>query len=85
MVEKVQCLMKFCKENYIRLQMSKCAVMCINSERDEDHDSLQIQNLELKSTICEVYLGSSITNSFKLIDDVNADLKNKWNEADHPG
>ena len=77
MVEKVQSLMKFCKENYIRLQMSKCAVMCINSERDEDHDPLQIQDLELKSTICEVYLGSSITNSFKLIDDVNADIKRR--------
>ena len=75
MVEKVQCLMRFCNENFIRLQMSKCAVMCVNSDRVEDHEPVITQTMELKSTNCEVYLGSSITNSYKLIDDVNADIK----------
>ena len=55
--------------------MSKCAIMCINSENEEDHKPLKLQNLELKSTTCEVYLGSSITNSYKLADHVQADLR----------
>ena len=75
MVEKVNCLIRFCNENFIRLQMSKCAVMCVNSCRDDDHEPVITQNIELKITSCEVYLGSSITKSFKLIDDVNADIK----------
>ncbi len=51
--------------------------MCVNSENVEDHEPVEIDGLELKNTSCEVYLGSSITNSCKLIDDVNADIKKR--------
>ena len=76
-IEKLKCLMKFCKDNFVKLQMSKCAGMCVNSENVEDHEPVEIDGLELKNTSCEVYLGSSITNSCKLIDDVNADMKKR--------
>ena len=44
--------------------------MCINSKNEEDHEPL-------KSTTCEMYLGSSITNSCKLVDDVQADISKR--------
>ena len=61
MIEKVECLIRFCNDNFIRLQISKCAVMCINSDRDDDYEPVKTHNIELKSTNCEVYLGSSQT------------------------
>ncbi len=72
---KVKCLIQYCKDNFIRLQLKKCAVMCINGDDEEDTQPFMIENLTLNLTDCEVYLGSAITNSFKLIDDVNADIK----------
>ena len=81
MIEKVECLIRFCNDNFIRLQMSKCAVMCINSDRDDDYEPVKTNNIELKSANCEVYLGSSITNSFRLIDDVDADIKMRTNNV----
>ena len=66
--------MQYCVDNFIRLQITKCAIMCVNGD-DDDELSLQIDNLTLNNTECEVYLGSSITKSTKLVDDVNADIK----------
>ena len=76
-IDKVKCLIKFCKENYIRLQITKCAMMCVNSSNDEDLIPFQLENLTLDTTSCEVYLGSAITNSTKVSDDVNADIKQR--------
>ena len=73
-LEKVKCLMQYCVDNFIRLQITKCAIMCVNGD-DDDELSLQIDNLTLNNTECEVYLGSSITKSTKLLDDVNADIE----------
>ena len=73
-LEKVKCLMQYCVDNFIRLQITKCAIMCVNGD-DDDELSLQIGNLTLNNTECEVYLGSSITKSTKLVDDVNADIR----------
>ena len=69
-------LMEYCSANYIRLQLKKCAVMCVNGD-EEDQQPIEIDDLLLNQTKCEVYLGSGITNSTKLIDDVNADIKNR--------
>ena len=51
--------------------------MRVNSDDPEDKKPLLFQNLKLKSTTKEVYLGSVITDSTKLEDDVNADLKHR--------
>ena len=75
-IKKVKCLIQYCKENFIRLQIKKCAVMCVNGE-EEDTQPIIIDELILKPTNSEAYLGSIITNSYKLIDDVNADIKNR--------
>ena len=74
-LEKVKCLLKYCKDNFIRLQITKCAIMCVNGNKDDASVSLNIDDLILDETSCEVYLGSAITNSTKLADDVNADIK----------
>ena len=50
--------------------------MCVNGD-EEDQQPIEIDDLLLNQTKCEVYLGSGITNSTKLIDDVNADIKNR--------
>ena len=73
--EKVKCLIQFCKENYIRLQITKCAVMCVNGSEEDATKSMTFDDLILSATSCEVYLGSSITNSTKISDDVDADIK----------
>ena len=49
--------------------------MCVNGSKEDEMVSLNIDDLVLASTACEVYLGSAITNSNKLSDDVNADIK----------
>ena len=74
-ISKVKCLIQYCKENFIRLQLKKCAGMCVNGDSEEDMEPMSIEDLVLNLTTCEVYLGSAITNSVKLIDDVNADIK----------
>ena len=74
-IEKLKCLIGYYKENYIKLQMSKCAVMCVNSKENEDLQPIELQNLTLNQTVSEIYLGSAITNSSKIVDDVNADIK----------
>ena len=74
-IEKVWCLIKYCKENYVKLQITKCAMMCINGDDDEDMQPLNFENLTLDGTTCEIYLGSAITNSVRIVDDVRADIK----------
>ena len=76
-IAKIKLLLNYCNDNYIRLQTKKCAIMCVNSNDISDSETVLIENLSLKPTTCEIYLGSAITNSTKLIDDVNADIKNR--------
>ena len=75
--KKMIALLKYCSENFIRLQILKCAFMCVNSDDPEDKKPLSFQNLQLKATTKEVYLGSVITDSTKFEDDVMADLKHR--------
>ena len=51
--------------------------MCVNSNDIEDQTPFHLQNLTLDATSNEVYLGSTITNSVKFVDDVNADIKSR--------
>ena len=49
-VEKVIALLEYCAKNFIRLQILKCAFMCVNSEDPNDNAPLLIRNLLLSST-----------------------------------
>ena len=76
-IEKMLALLEYCSLNYIKLQLTKCASMCVNSTDPKDEEPLLLQNLALKVTSKEVYLGSVITNSTKIEDDVKADIKHR--------
>ena len=76
-VLKIECLMKYCNENFIKLQLAKCAMMCVNSKDDADNEPIITNNITLKSSWSEVYLGSVITRSTKLVHDVEADIKHR--------
>ena len=75
--KKFKCLIEYCKTNYVRLQITKCAVMCINGNNEDDLQAITVEEITLKQTTCEIYLGSAITNSTKLSTDVNTDIKNR--------
>ena len=76
-IQKLECLMQYCKNNFIKLQLAKCAMMCVNSDDEKDEEPIVINNITLKCSPSEVYLGSVITNSNKLIRDVEADIKHR--------
>ena len=76
-IRKLECLMKYCGENFVKLQLSKCAMMCVNSTDENDTEPITINNITLKCSLSEVYLGSVITNSNKLLHDVEADIKHR--------
>ena len=76
-IQKIQCLIEYCKNNFIKLQLAKCAFMCVNSNEEEDGEPIIVDNVTLKCSPNEVYLGSMITCSNKLIHDVEADIKNR--------
>ena len=73
-VEKMIALLNYCAQNFIKLQIIKCAFMCVNSDDPDDEKPLLFQNLQLNPTTKEVYLGSMITKSVKVEDDVSADI-----------
>ena len=73
-MKKIETLLRYCSENYIKLQTAKCSFMCVNSNNDGDEKPFKIQNLNLDVTMKEPYLGSVITNSIKIADDVRADI-----------
>ena len=76
-ISKLRVLMNYSKENWIKLQITKCAMMCVNSDDVRDSEPITVDCLTLRSESSEVYLGSVITNSCKLIDDVEADIKHR--------
>ena len=76
-ISKLRILMGYCKENCIKLQLTKCAMMCVNSDDVSDSEPITVDGVTLRSEKSEVYLGSVITNSFKLSDDVEADIKHR--------
>ena len=74
-IEKLQSLIFYCKNNCIKLQLSKCSIMCVNSRDVLDNQPMKINDVILKHVTEEVYLGSVITSSNKLVNDVLADIK----------
>jgi hypothetical protein len=76
-MKKITTLLQYCTNNFIKLQITKCSFMCVNSNDVDDSNPFEIQNLLLNPTTSEAYLGSIITNSTKMIDDVKADIKNR--------
>ena len=49
-VDKLRSLITYCKNNYIRLQLTKCAFMCVNSKDPHDHEPIIIDDLTLNNT-----------------------------------
>ena len=76
-VQKLRALILYCKSNYIKLQLAKCAILCVNSDDADDHLPITVDGVVLENKKEEVYLGSVITNSYKLVDDVEADVKKR--------
>ena len=74
LIRKFKKLDEYCLENNIKLQLSKCCFLAINS--DEKSDIV----LE-RGTICNesefVYLGSIITDSGNVSHDLKAEIKKK--------
>ena len=76
-IQKLCALMTYCKSNFIKLQLAKCAVLCVNSADINDHLPITVDGVVLENKKEEVYLGSVITNSYRLIDDVEADIRKR--------
>ena len=76
-VLKIECLIRYCIENFIKLQLAKCAMMCVNSKDEADNEPIISNGVMLKCSLEEVYLGSVITCSTKLAHDVEADIKHR--------
>ena len=74
-IEKMKCLIQYCNTNYIKLQITKCGMMCVNGNEEEDAQPMVFEKIKIDVTKCEVYLGSAITDSVRIIDDVNEDIK----------
>ena len=76
-IQKLCALITYCKKNYIKLQLAKCAVLCVNSTDINDHLPITVDGVVLEYKKEEVYLESVITNSYRLIDDVEADIRKR--------
>ena len=73
-ISKLHLVMNYCKENWIRLQLTKCGMMCVNSNDVLDSEPITVYGVTLRSEHSEMYLESVMTNSYKLVDDVEADI-----------
>ena len=58
---KIECLIRYCNENFIKLQLAKCAMMCVNSKDEIDSEPMISNGVTLKCSLGEVYLGSVIS------------------------
>ena len=76
-VEKVKKLTEYCENNNISLQISKCSFLCINSKEPNDKQPITIGNETINITREEVYLGSTITDSLNLKEDIAAESKRR--------
>ena len=74
LIEKFKKLDEYCLKNNIKLQLSKCCFLAINSE---DKSDIILE----RGTICHksefVYLGSTITDSGNVSNDVKSETKKK--------
>ena len=73
----MKCLIKYCNENFIKLQLSNCGILCVNSKTTEDNEPIIVDRVILECKTYEIYLVSVITNSHLLSHDVEADIKRR--------
>ena len=73
--DKVRHLENYCELNNIRLQPKKCSFIVINKTDDIDYSPIVLKKGKIENTTSEVYLESTITNSTKLSNDIEADVK----------
>ena len=74
LIKKFEKLSKYCKENNIKLQLSKCCFLAINSNDTAD---IEMDGDIIRNKKEFVYLGSIITDSGDVSKDVKAEIKNK--------
>lgn len=74
---KLNFLLEYCKNNFIYLQIKKCTFLCINKSNDLDETPFEIDSQYIKSVKEQIYLGSTITNSTNIRDDVEAENANR--------
>ena len=73
LIKKFKFMEKYCIDNCITLEPSKCKFLCINSNQHED---IILQSGQIESKTEAIYLGSTITNQ----GNINNDIKNEINK-----
>ena len=74
LVAKFKKLCEYCRENNIRLQLSKCSFLAINSN---EKGNIELEDGTIKNAEESVYLGSTITDSGNVTNDIKAEIKSK--------
>ena len=74
-VEKMYKLMEYCRNNCMSLQVSKCFFISYNSKTLVDIEPIIIEREKICITKQQVYLGSVITDSLYLKDDIEAETR----------
>ena len=74
LILKFKKLEEYCKANNIKLQLSKCCFLAINSD---DKGSIKLDGGIIKNKSEFVYLGSTITDSGNVTNDLKAEIRQK--------
>ena len=74
LIEKFEKLNEYCMNNNIKLQLSKCGFIAINSDETE---SILLEGGEIKSKDEFVYLGSIITSAGNIQKDLRSEIMKK--------
>ena len=74
LIEKFRKLDEYCKQNYIRLQLSKCCFLAINSD---DKSNIKLDNSIIENKSEFIYLGSTITDSGIISKDLKTEIKQR--------
>ena len=75
--KKVRFLEDYCENNHIRLQPKKCGFIVINEKDASDTQPMNLKQGMIKNKESEVYLGSTITKSTRIVNDIEGDSKNR--------
>ena len=74
LVEKFKTLDEYCGKNNIKLQLSKCYFLTINSD---DKSSVPLERGTIKNKKEFVYLGSTITDHDNIQNDLKSEISKK--------
>ena len=75
--KKVRYLEEYCENNHIRLQPKKCGFIVVNEKDTGDVAPMKLKQGSITNKESEVYLGSTITKSTRIVDDIEADSKSR--------